>query len=147
MKGFDMSNGTRERALRRLERAKAEYMDALRCFRTEEEIRLAVAEEPEVNLGNVRIYTAYYCGVRRALMMMADEDSIFKRNFGKSKAESEVYRKAVFELITDDLRKTELFVSGADIGFCNHERDKKGKLKKCDAYFFEEYTLRKKIEE
>ena len=142
-----MSKKTNKEALRRFERAKAEYMDAMRAFQTEEEIRLAVAEEPKVNLKNVQIYSAYYYGARRAFLMMAEDDSALKKSYGKSKAESDVYRKAVFDLIAYDLRKTELFMSGADIGFCNHERDKKGKLTKCDAYFFEEYTLRKKIEE
>ena len=142
-----MSKKTNERALKRLERAKAEYMDALREFKMEEEIRLALASEPVVDLRRVQIYSAYYNGVRKAFMMMADEGSFLKQSYGKSNAEHDVYRKAIFDLITDDIRKTELFMSGADIGFCNHERDKKGKLKKCDAYFFEEYTLRKKIEE
>ena len=142
-----MSKKTNERALKRLERAKAEYMDALRAFRTEEEIRLALASEPVVDLRRVQIYSAYYNGARKAFLMMAGEGSVLRQIYGRNKAESDIYRKAIFDLITEDLRKTELFMSGADIGFCNHEKDKKGKLKKCDAYFFEEYTLRKKIEE
>lgn len=103
--------------------------------------------EPKLNLRNVQIYSAYYSGARKAFLMMSEEDSVLKRSYGKSKQESEAYRKAIFDLITYDKKKTELFMSGADIGFCNHEKDKKGKVKKCDAYFFEEYTMRKKIEE
>jgi hypothetical protein len=93
------------------------------------------------------MYSAYYNGARKAFLMMSEKDSFIHQDYGKTKSETEVYRKAIFDLITEDIRKTEIFVSGANIGFCNHQRDKKGKLTKCDAYFFEEYTLRKKIEE
>lgn len=58
-----------------------------------------------------------------------------------------MYRKAIFDLITENIRKTEIFMGGADIGFCKHKQDKKGKVTECDDHFFEEYTLRKKIEE
>lgn len=146
-KNVDMSKKTEKQALKRLERAKEEYADALREFQTEEEIRLALASEPVVDLRRVQIYSAYYNGMRKAFLMMAGEDSVLRQRYGRNKAESDIYRKAIFDLITENIRKTELFVSGADIGFCNHVKDKKGKLKKCEAYFFEEYTLRKKIEE
>jgi len=142
-----MSKKSNIAALRRLERARAEYMDAMKGFQTEEEIRLALEHEPMVNLRNVQIYSAYYNGARKAFEMMADEGSFIHQSYGRSKGETEVYRKAIFDLITEDIRKTEIFMGGADIGFCNHKQDKKGKVTKCDAYFFEEYTLRKKIEE
>lgn len=142
-----MSKKTNKAALRRLERAKAEYMDAMKAFQTEEEIRLALQQEVVVNLRNVQMYSAYYNGVRRAFAMMADPDSFIYRHYGKRKDEDDVYKKAIFDLITEDIRKTEMFMSGADIRFCNHEIDKKGKLTKCDAYFYEEYIIRKKIEE
>lgn len=139
-----MSKKTNGAALKRLERAKAEYEDALRAFKTEEEIRLALASEIEVNLRNVQIYSAYYNGARKVIEMMADENSFIHQSYGKSSAEDKVYRKAIFDLLKEDVRKTELYMSGADIGFCNHERDKKGKLTKCDAYFYDEYLMRKK---
>lgn len=142
-----MSKETNRAALKRLERAKAEYEDALRAYRTEEEIRVALTSAIEVNLRNVQIYSAYYNGARRVIEMMADEYSFINQSQGKSSAENKVYRKAIFDLLTEDIRKTELYMSGADIGFCNHVRDKKGKLTKCDAYFYDEYLMRKKIEE
>ena len=142
-----MSKKTNKAALKRLERAKAEYMDAMRAFQTEEEIRLALQHDVVVNLRNVQMYSAYYNGARRAFAMMADRNYFTQQKYGRNKAEDDVYKKAIFDLITEDIRKTEMFMSGADIGFCNHKEDKKGKLTKCDAYFFEEYTLRKKIEE
>jgi hypothetical protein len=142
-----MSKKTNKAALRRLERAKAEYMDAMRAFQTEEEIRLALQHDVVVNLRNVQMYSAYYNGARRAFAMMADPDSFIYQHYGKIKSEDGVYKKAIFDLITEDIRKTEMFMSGENIRFCNHEIDKKGKLKKCDAYFYEEYIIRKKIEE
>jgi len=142
-----MSKRSNKAALKRFERAKAEYMDAMRAFQTEEEIRLALQHEVVVNLRNVQIYSAYYNGARRVIEMMADENSFINQSQGKSGAENKVYRKAIFDLLKEDVRKTELYMSGADIGFCNHERDKKGKLTKCDAYFYDAYLMRKKIEE
>lgn len=142
-----MSKKTNNAALMRLERAKAEYEDAMKAYKTEEEIRIALGQPTLVSLRNVQIYLAYYNGARKAFDLMADEGSFIHQKYGKNNRESEVYRKAIFDLITEDIRKTEIFMSGADIGFCNHVQDKKGKVTKCDAYFFEEYTLRKKIEE
>lgn len=142
-----MSKKTNNAVLKRLERAKAEYEDAMRAYKTEEEIRIALGQPTLVSLKNVQIYSAYYNGARKAFDLMSDEGSFIHQEYGKSNRESEVYRKAIFDLITEDIRKTEIFMSGADIGFCNHVQDKKGKVTKCDAYFFEEYTLRKKIEE
>lgn len=142
-----MSKKTNEAALKRLTRAKAEYEDALRAFKTEEEIRVALDSVILVELRNVQMYSAYYNGARKAFEMMADEYSFIHQSYGRTKGETEVYRKAIFDLINEDIRKTEMFLSGENIGFCNHVKDKKGKVVKCDAYFFEEYTLRKKIEE
>ena len=65
-KNVDMSKKTNERALKRLERAKEEYADALRKFQTEEEIRLALEIEPMVDLRRIQIYSAYYNGMRKA---------------------------------------------------------------------------------
>lgn len=142
-----MSKKSNKAALKRLEWAKAKYMDAMRAFQTEEEIRLALQHEVVVNLRNVQMYSAYYNGARMAFAMIADRNSIFQQKCGRNKAEDDVYKKAIFDLITEDIRKTEMFMSGESIRFCNHETDKKGKLKKCDAYFYEEYIMRKKIEE
>ena len=110
-----MSKKTNKTALKRLERAKAEYMDAMRAFQTEEEIRLALQHEVVVNLRNVQMYSAYYNGARKAFLMMAEKDSFIHQNYGRSKTETEVYRKAIFDLITEDIRKTEIFVSGSVI--------------------------------
>lgn len=142
-----MSKKTNEAALKRLTRAKAEYENAMRSFKTEEEIRVALDSVTLVDLRNVQIYSAYYNGARKVFEMMADEGSFIHQSYGKSSAENKVYRKAIFDLLMEDIRKTELYMSGADIAFCNHVRDKKGKLTKCDAYFYDEYLMRKKIEE
>lgn len=142
-----MSKKTNERALKRLERAKAEYEDAMRAFQTEEEIRLALEYKPMVNLRNVQIYSAYYHGARKVFGMMADEAFFLNQRYGKGSGEDKVYKKAILDIIVEDVRKTELYMSGADIGFCNHVQDKKGKVTKVDAYFYEECRIRKRIEE
>jgi hypothetical protein len=35
----------------------------------------------------------------------------------------------------------ELFMDGTPIRYRNHERDKKGKLTKCEAYFYKEQRI------
>lgn len=142
-----MSKRTREQALRRLEHARATFIKALVDAGREEEIRLAVELQPMVNLRNVSYYAAYYQGARKAFMLMSDKGSAYNMMMGKSRLEDTVYRKALYDLITENVRYTEMFMSGQSIRFFNYERDKKGKLTKCEASFVEEYRMIKRITE
>ena len=49
--------------------------------------------------------------------------------------DEDVYLKAELELIEASLENAEKFLSGSPIGYRNHERNKRGKLVKCEAYF------------
>lgn len=65
---------------------------------------------------------------------MCDEphhgDAAFKRH------ESKIYCKAILDMLLKDKTNIDRFLTGEfDIGFADHERDKKGKLIKCRAYF------------
>lgn len=139
-----MSKKTYNQAVKRYERARKEYMEACDALRHEEELKAAMEWQPKINLFNVNQYSAYYQGARKAFMMM---DEYFTDGFGKSASENKVYRKAVLDLITDDIRYTEMYMSGQDVMFRNHERDKKGKLTKCEAYFYERLEIRREVKE
>lgn len=49
--------------------------------------------------------------------------------------DSKVYHEAIVRLILSSLDNTQKFMMRKQIGYMNHQRDKKGKLVRCDAYF------------
>lgn len=49
--------------------------------------------------------------------------------------DSKVYHEAIVRLILSNLDNIGKFMQGRMIGYCNHQKDKKGKLISCDAYF------------
>ena len=51
------------------------------------------------------------------------------------KGEGKIYTEAIFRLALSNPDNTEKFMAGCEIGYRNHERDKKGKLIKAEAYF------------
>jgi hypothetical protein len=142
-----MSVKTYKAAKKRLERARKEFAEALKAMEYEEELWMALQQQPKVNLRNVQYYSAYYQGARKAFMVMSEPDSSYRMRMGKSKQEDEIYRRAMYSLITEDIRHTEMFLSGQPIGFCNHKQNDKGKLVDVDAYFYEECTIRRKVDE
>lgn len=46
-----------------------------------------------------------------------------------------VYTNAIMDLVLSSLDNTHKYLSGYNIGYRNHQHDKKGKLVKCEAYF------------
>ena len=127
----------KSKAERKLEYYKQRYLDALKDFVTEEELRLASLEEPKVNLHNIRYYSAYYNGARKAFSVLGDSRLEYREK---------AYKDAVIKLITSDIRYAEIFLTGAhDLCFRNHKRDKKGKLISCEAYFAEKVTIYKEV--
>ena len=125
----------------RLERAKREYLEALKVYERDEEMRLAMIHQPKVNLQNIMHYSAYMQGARMAIVRFGE------MYMPKSKSEEAVYSRAVFKLITSDIRYTALFLSGChDICYRNHKRDKRGKLESVEAYFAEPKVVYKEVE-
>lgn len=49
--------------------------------------------------------------------------------------EGKVFTEAIFDLVLKSLDNTDKYLQGRKIGYCNLQRDKKGKLIHCDAYF------------
>ena len=100
--------------------------------------RFAIENEVKIDLHKMVYYAAYYQG---ALMAAKELMPYAKWN---AKGDDRVYRDAELALITQSKRTMELFMDGTQIRYRNHERDKKGKLVKCEAYF---YTEKRVIQE
>lgn len=97
--------------------------------------RFAVENDVKIDLHKMVFYAAYYQG---ALMAARSVMSYALQN---AKGEDIVYRDAELALITQSKRTMELFMDGTQIRYRNHERDKKGRLTKCEAYFYKEQRI------
>lgn len=125
------------KAERTLEYYKERYLDALKAFESEEELRLAALHEPKVSLLNIQHWSAYMQGARRAFLYLMEHENDYDNN---------IYRDAVFRLITSDLRYMGMFLTESHtICFRYHKRDKKGKLVSVEAYFAEKVTIYKEV--
>ena len=101
--------------------------------------RFAIENEVKIDLHKMVYYAAYYQG---ALMAAKELMGYAKWN---AKGDDRVYRDAELALITQSKRTMELFMDGTPIRYRNHERDKKGKLVKCEAYFYTEKRIIQEI--
>ena len=127
----------KSKAERNLEYYKEKYLEALKHFESEEELRLAALHEPKVNLLNIQHWSAYMQGARRAFLYVMEHGDDY---------DNKVYRDAVFRLITSDLRYMGMFLTEShEICYRNHKRDKKGKLISCEAYFAEKVVIYKEV--
>ena len=99
------------------------------------ERRLSVKQPIKVNLQKIVHYSAYYQGIRQGLITAQGiiETSV--------KGEDKIYLEAEFKLYTSSLRNVQLLKDGTEVRFRNHERNKKGKLIRCEAYFVERREL------
>lgn len=122
---------------KRLETYKRLYLDALKSYENEEEIRLATQYEPKVSLNNIQHWSAYLQGARKALLYILEHGGDF---------DNKVYLNAVLKLAISDLRYTDMFITQSNpICFRNHQRDKKGKLISVEAYFAKPITIYKEV--
>lgn len=83
------------------------------------------------NLQRVHNYSLYYTGYRQGVidwMQTIQETEKWK--------DKKVYRKAIFDLLTENLRNCDEYHSNVmDCYFKDHVKDKNGKLVECKAYF------------
>ena len=83
------------------------------------------------NLQKVHDYSLYYTGYRQGVidwMQTMQETEKWK--------DKKVYRKAIFDLLTENLRNCDEYHSNVmDCYFKYHVKDKNGKLVECKAYF------------
>ena len=76
-------------------------------------------------------------GAREMLIKLYEDDKMILP-LGMKRSEDMVYTKAIVNLLASDLMNVQEYLIGANIGFRNHVRDKKGKLISCEAYFIEQ---------
>ena len=70
-------------------------------------------------------------GAIQLLQKLKDEKVNLLPNIGK---ESQIYSNALYKTLSD-LKGMQDFLEGKEIHFKDHQRDKKGKLISCVAYF------------
>lgn len=99
------------------------------------ERRMATETDIKINLQNVVYYGAYLMGA-----LDASKTIISYVNWN-AKGEEKVYRDAELALATQSKRTMELFLCGTKVAYRNWERNKKGKLVKCEAYFVEHKSV------
>jgi len=70
-----------------------------------------------------------------------------KGNLRKAAAEAKIYNKAVIDLLLSSKDAADRFIAQDydEIRYTDHERDKKGKLVKCRAYFAKQVTTYQEV--
>lgn len=81
---------------------------------------------------NLFLWSHYMDGARDLLLKLKDGGVLLETQFGK---ENKVYSDAIYTMLFSDKRNMQNFLYGETICFRNHERNKKGKLIKCEAYY------------
>lgn len=106
-------------------------------------------QEEERQLRRLPIWSWYVKGARDMLRLLRDNllcDESKPKGYGKDK-DHQVYQKAILDLIMDSKDNVDRFLSQDydEIRFTDHERDKKGKLMKCRAFFAKRVIKYKEI--
>lgn len=96
-------------------------------------------KEEENRLRNLHIWSWYIKGARDMLHLLRQRnlcDEPKPKGWKKDK-ENPIYNKAILDLIMESKTNVDRFLSNDydDIRITDHEKDKKGKLIKCRAYF------------
>lgn len=104
------------------------------------EVSAACRLDMPLNLHNVMYYGAYYGGVLMAMAFVRDNVVPIM------KGEDRVYMEAVFDLVTKRKDNARRLLEGEyEVRFRNHEKDKRGKVVKCEAYFAKRVTTYKEV--
>lgn len=86
-----------------------------------------------MDVENIHVWGAYYQGARMMLLHLWEHYDLRERCAVKDK-DAGVYMKAIVDFALTDKRNCELFMAGERLRFRNHERNKKGRLVRCEAY-------------
>lgn len=102
-------------------------------------------------LCNINHYGAYLKGVKSTINALREHgllDIPKPKGWNKDK-DDKIYNKAIIDLIMQDSVSIDRFLAHDydDIRFTGHERDKKGKLVKCRAYFTKRVTTSVEIKD
>ncbi len=93
-------------------------------------------------------HSIYIDGARDMLLRLRDYLLLEEPHVnGKVTADGKIYNKAIFDLLLSSKDNTDMFLTQGydEIRFTDHERDKKGKLIKCRAYFAKKMTIYQEI--
>ncbi len=96
----------------------------------------AVEHEIKINVQRLAMYASYYQGARMIGVKVLE--GIQNR---KPKGDDWVYLEAEWRLYTESVRNMQLYMDGYEIRYRNHQKDKRGKLIRCEAYFVERRTI------
>lgn len=96
----------------------------------------AVEHEIKINVQRLAMYASYYQGARMIGVKVLE--GIQNR---KPKGDDWVYLEAEWRLYTESVRNMQLYMDGYEIRYRNHQKDKRGKLLRCEAYFVERRTV------
>lgn len=118
-------------------------------------VQLSLFEESAIEdanlLCNINWYGAYLKGVKATINALRDYGllDIPKPKGGIKAKDYRIYNKAIIDLIMKDCISIDRFLGQEydDIRFTDHERDKKGKLTKCRAYFAKRVTTTVEIKD
>ncbi|MCM1140210.1 MAG: hypothetical protein NC453_16715 [Muribaculum sp.] len=90
----------------------------------------------------------YLDGAITMLLRLRDHLLLEENHQGKVTAEDRIYNKAIIDLLLSSKDNAERFIyqDYDEIRFKDHERDKKGKLIRCRAYFAQRVTSYKELE-
>ena len=91
-------------------------------------------EKQNYGFENLHEWSERMQGAREMLIKLYEDDKMILP-LGMKRSEDRVYTKAIFTLLSSDLKNVHEYLLGTNIGFRNHVRDKKGKLMSCEAYF------------
>lgn len=120
-----------------LEYYREKFLEYAKRCESDEEMRLATEYEIKVNLLNVRDYSAFLQGARRAMCYWSEYEHA---------QDNKVFKDAIVRLITSDLRYMGMFLTKShEMRFKNHQYNKKGKLVKVEAYFAEKVTVYREV--
>jgi len=127
------SLGFRVEVIDTVEKAREFVGDFMQAGSMDDAARRVAVERNDVrvNTNNLFACSFYYQGA--LIMAMALRDRIAWDVRGDDK----VYRDAELRLITKDKRSAELFLGGYEIGCKECQRNKKGNLVRCEAYFIQ----------
>ncbi|MCM1296824.1 MAG: hypothetical protein NC311_14900 [Muribaculaceae bacterium] len=96
-------------------------------------------------------WSIYVDGARTMLLKLRDhgliEETRSKTGLPHAKGDDLIYNKALIDLLTSSKDNVDRFLSDdySEIRFTDHERDKKGKLVRCRAYFAKKVTIYQEI--
>lgn len=96
----------------------------------------AVEHEIKINVQRLAMYASYYQGARMIGVKVLE--GIQNR---KPKDDDWVYLEAEWRLYTESVRNMQLYMDGYEVRYRNHQKDKRGKLLRCEAYFVERRTV------